>query len=80
MMCTCICGAVKPHGKLVKYLTGLDEEDQVLVFSKLAAAGFAKPGREDLVDTLTNDILKELGIEPQALRSKLLKTFALSGR
>lgn len=50
------------------------------VFSKLAAAGYAKPGREDLVVTLTNDILKELGIAPQALQSQLLMNFVLYGR
>lgn len=75
-----IFAAVQPRGKLLIYLTSLtDEEERSYVFNKLAAAGFAEPGREDLVVTLNNDMLEKCGIEPQALRSALLQAFALSG-
>ena len=72
--------AVKPHGPLLRYLGELTEEEQVHVFSKLAAAGYAAPGSEDLVEALDDGRLKDIGIEPQKVRSKLLKAFALSGR
>ena len=78
--CAYSCAAVKPHGPLLSYLDGLAEEVQLDVFSKLDAAGYAAQGFEDLVETLDNSTLKEMGIEPPALRSKLLKAFALSGR
>ena len=80
----CCCGlvfaAVKPHCPLLSYLDGLAEEVQLDVFSKLDAAGYAAPGREGLVETLANSDLEKMGIEPPALRSELLKAFALSGR
>lgn len=79
IVCTQICAVVQPEGKLLRYLTGLTEEERVDVFSRLAAAGYAALGCEDQVDTLSNDMLEKLGIEPQALRSKLLKAFALCG-
>jgi hypothetical protein len=79
-MCITMCAEVKPEGPLLRYMTGLTEQERVDAFSRLAAAGFATPGDEEVLDTLNNDILKELGIEPQKLRSKLLRAFALSGR
>jgi hypothetical protein len=75
-----MCAEVKPEGNLLKYLTGLTEHELVDAFSKLAAAGYAVPGNEEFVEILSNDMLKELGIEPQALRSKLLAAFARAGR
>lgn len=70
---------MKPHGQLLRYLSDLTETEHQDVFSKLAAAGYAAPGREDFVATLSDSDLRDLGIEPQALRKVLLKAFALSG-
>lgn len=80
LMCGCICAAVKPQGKLLSHLTALTEEQRAYVFYKLAASDYAESDFEDLADTLTNDILKDLGIEPPLLRGKLLRALALSGR
>ncbi len=79
MLCTHTFAEARPEGKLLEYLAGLTEEDRLDVFSKLAAAGYAKPGYEDLVETLTGDNLKDMGIEPSALRSRLLQAFATAG-
>jgi hypothetical protein len=80
LMHACICAEVKPEGKLLLYLTELTDEERQDVFSKLAAAGFATPGGEEAVGMLTNDMLERLGIEPQPVRTKLLKAFATAGR
>jgi hypothetical protein len=69
----------EPYGKLKKYLDGLDVNDRDDVFAKLKQAGYAKPCYEDEVASLTKDDLERIGIEPHALRSKLLKSITLSG-
>lgn len=79
-MCGWNFAVIKPYGKLLRYLVNLSEEDRLYVFNKLAAAGYAKPGYEDLVGDLSYNNLMELGIEPQSLRIGLLKAFALSGK
>jgi hypothetical protein len=79
-VCTLLCcAAVQSYGGLAKYLTGLNAAQQKDVYDKLQAEGFAEPGFEDKVDSLTSDMLKEFGIQPQAVRSELLKAFALCG-
>jgi hypothetical protein len=70
---------VESYGGLAKYLTGLTAAQQRDVYDKLKAEGYAEPGFEDNVDSLTDTNLKELGIQPHAVRSLLLRAFALCG-
>jgi hypothetical protein len=71
---------IKPHGELLRYLTAFSEEEQVEVFSILAADGYAEPGCEHEVESLTYEDLKDLGIEPLALRLRLLHAFGTAGK
>lgn len=75
--------AIRPHGRLLTCLegiAGLTEEQKMDAFYKLDAAGYATPGLEDNMDTLTSDNLMKMGIGPEAVQAELLKAFALSGR
>jgi hypothetical protein len=63
---------------LVRYMTRLTEDEQADVLAKFEAAGFTG-ALQDLVTSLGNQELEEMGIHPQAVRSALLEAFSLAG-
>lgn len=63
---------------LSQYMTGLAQDVQADALSKFVAAGYTDVGH-DLVTMLGNQELAEIDIQPQAVRSALLKAFALTG-
>ncbi|GFH14886.1 hypothetical protein HaLaN_11018 [Haematococcus lacustris] len=63
---------------LSQYMTRLTQDEQADALSKFVAAGYTD-AMHDLVTMLGNQELAEIGIQPQAVRSALLKDFAVTG-